>query len=116
VLRGAFLAVPKGQIEAGKAAGMSGAIVFRRVLLPQMWRFALPGLGNVWMVLLKATALMSIIQVEELMRWSGVAARTTHQPFTYYFAASIIYLVLTVISMFVQGRAEAWASRGARRA
>ncbi len=116
VFRGAFLAVPKGQIDAAKAAGMSQAVIFRRVLVPQMWRFALPGLGNVWMVLLKATALMSVIQVDELMRNARIAAGATHLPFTFYFAASLIYLGLTVVSMALQGRAEAWANRGVRRA
>ncbi|MBN1225894.1 MAG: ABC transporter permease subunit, partial [Deltaproteobacteria bacterium] len=68
VFRGAYLAVPKGQIEAARAMGMSTALTFRRITLPQMWRFALPGLGNVWMVLIKATALISVIQLPELMR------------------------------------------------
>ena len=116
VFRGAFLAVPKGQIEAARAAGMDRALVFRRVMVPQMWRFALPGLGNVWMVLLKATALMSVIQVDELMRNARIAAGATHLPFTFYFAASLFYLGLTVISMVFQSRAEAWADRGVRRA
>jgi len=61
VFRGSYLAVSKGQIEAAKASGMNRILLFRRILLPQMWRFALPGLGNVWMVLIKATALVSVI-------------------------------------------------------
>ena len=61
VFRGAFLAVPRGQIEAARAIGMGRALTFRRIVMPQMWRFALPGLGNVWMVLIKATALISVI-------------------------------------------------------
>ena len=58
VFRGAYMAVPKGQIEAARACGMSPSLTFRRVTLPQMWRFALPGLGNVWRVLIKATAMI----------------------------------------------------------
>jgi His/Glu/Gln/Arg/opine family amino acid ABC transporter permease subunit len=115
VFRGAYLAVPKGQIEAARAAGMPPALMFRRIILPQMWRFALPGLGNVWMVLIKATALISIIQLPELMRNADIAARATRLPFTFYFAASLLYLGITVASMFIQQRAEAWASRGVRR-
>jgi polar amino acid transport system permease protein/octopine/nopaline transport system permease protein/arginine/ornithine transport system permease protein len=67
VLRGAFQSIPKGQAEAARAIGMSRSGVFKRILLPQAMRFALPGLGNVWMVLIKATALISIIQLDELM-------------------------------------------------
>jgi His/Glu/Gln/Arg/opine family amino acid ABC transporter permease subunit len=116
VFRGAYLAVPKGQIEAARAMGMSSALTFRRVTLPQMWRFALPGLGNVWMVLIKATALISVIQLPELMRNADIASRATRMPFTFYFAASLLYLVITIASMILQQKAEAWASRGVRRA
>jgi len=115
VFRGAYLAVPKGQIEAAQAAGMGRLLTLRRVLLPQMWRFALPGLGNVWMVLIKATALISVIQLDELMRNADVAARSSHRPFTFFFAASLLYLAITVVSMLVQHRAERWAARGVAR-
>lgn len=115
VFRGAILAVPKGQIEAAIAAGMSKAMMVRRVMLPQVWRFALPGLGNVWMVLIKATALISVIQLPELMRNSDIAARATRLPFIFYLAASLIYLAITIVSMQIQQRAEAWANRGIRR-
>jgi His/Glu/Gln/Arg/opine family amino acid ABC transporter permease subunit len=115
VFRGAYLAVPRGQIEAARAMGMSTALTFRRVTLPQMWRFALPGLGNVWMVLIKATALISVIQLPELMRNADIASRATRMPFTFYFAASILYLLITVASMLFQQKAESWANRGVRR-
>lgn len=116
VFRGAFLAIPKGQSEAAKAAGMSPVLMFRRILMPQAWRFALPGLGNLWLVLIKATALMSVIQLDELMRKADIAARAVKLPFTFYFAASLIYLGITIVSMLMQQRAEAWANRGVRRA
>jgi His/Glu/Gln/Arg/opine family amino acid ABC transporter permease subunit len=116
VFRGAYLSVPKGQIEAARAVGMGSGLAFRRIILPQMWRFALPGLGNIWMVLIKATALISVIQLPELMRNADIAARSTRLPFTCYFAASLIYLGITVASMLIQQRAEVWASRGVRRA
>jgi His/Glu/Gln/Arg/opine family amino acid ABC transporter permease subunit len=116
VFRGAILAVPKGQIEAAYAAGMGRIMMVRRVLLPQVWRFALPGLGNVWMVLIKATALISVIQLPELMRNADIAARAVRLPFTFYFAASLIYLAITVASMIGQQRIEAWARRGVRSA
>lgn len=116
VFRGAYLAVPKGQIEAARACGMDRLLLLRRVLLPQMWRFALPGLGNVWMVLIKATALISVIELHELMRQANVAARATRMPFTFYMYAAFLYLALTIVSMLVQQRLESWASRGVRRA
>lgn len=116
VFRGAILAVPKGQIEAAHAAGMSRAQMVRRILLPQVWRFALPGLGNVWMVLMKATALISVIQLPELMRNAFLGAGNTKLPFTFFFAASLIYLGITIVSMLGQQRIEAWARRGVREA
>lgn len=115
VFRGAYLAVPKGQIEAAKAAGMSRILFVRRILLPQMWRFALPGLGNVWMVLIKATALISVIQLNETVRMADIAARNTKLPFTFYSAAALIFLAITIASMIVLQRAEKWANRGVRR-
>lgn len=112
VFRGAFLAVPKGQIEAAIACGMSPWQVFHRIRMPQMWRFALPGLGNLWMVLLKDTSLISIIALDELLRWSKVAAETTKQPFTFYITAALIYLFFTIISDLIRHRFELRANRG----
>lgn len=116
VFRGAFLAVDKGQVEAARSVGMGRVLCFRRILLPQMWRFALPGLGNVWMVLIKATALISVIQLPELMRNSDIAARATRLPFTCYFLASLFYLAITVVSLAGQQQLEKWASKGIRKA
>jgi His/Glu/Gln/Arg/opine family amino acid ABC transporter permease subunit len=116
VFRGAFQALDRGQIEAARACGMSRTLAFRRIMLPQAWRFAIPGLGNIWLLLIKATALMSIVQLPELMRMTDVAARAVRMPFTFYFAASIIYLLITIVSLQVFQRAEAWANRGIRRA
>ena len=115
VFRGAFLAIDKGQIEAARAVGMPRSLAFRRVMLPQVWRFALPGLGNVWLVLIKATALISVIQLTELLRWSDIAARNTRQPFTFFFVAACLYLLITLVSQIVLQRAESWANRGVRR-
>jgi His/Glu/Gln/Arg/opine family amino acid ABC transporter permease subunit len=116
VFRGAFLAVDRGQIEAAHSFGMHRKLALWRIILPQMWRFALPGLGNLWLVLLKATALMSIIQLPELMRMTDVAARAVRLPFTFYFGASLIYLGITIVSIVALQRAERWANRGIRRA
>lgn len=116
VFRGAFQAVPRGQVEAARAIGMGRFLALRRIVLPQVWRFALPGLGNVWMVLIKATALISVIQLDELMRKAQIAVGATKLPFTFYFVASLMYLGITVVSMVLQQRLETWSNRGVRRA
>ena len=105
-----------GQIEAARAIGMNRVLTFRRVMLPQVWRFALPGLGNVWMVLIKATALISVIQLPELLRNADIAARAVREPFTFYLVACLIYLAITVVSMLAQHFAERRANRGIIRA
>ena len=86
--RGAILAVPPGQLEAGQAFGMSRWQVFRRILLPQTIRHALPGFGNNWLVLLKTTALLSVIGLDDLLFKAGKAAGATREPFTFYLAAA----------------------------
>jgi len=116
VFRGAFLAVPKGQIEAGIACGMTPRQVFFRIRMPQMWRFAIPGLGNLWMGLIKDTSLVSVIALDELLRWSKVAAETTSRPFTFYITAAIIYLLFTIVSDIGRHYVEERANRGIRTA
>ncbi|WP_423839684.1 ABC transporter permease [Vibrio mytili] len=96
--RGAIMAVDRGELEAAKAYGMSGAMSFRRILLPQMVRHALPGFGNNWLVLLKTTALVSIIGLEDMVRVSSLAAGSTKMPFTFYMAVAIIFLFFTSVS------------------
>ncbi|MFQ5983903.1 MAG: ABC transporter permease [Alphaproteobacteria bacterium] len=116
VFRGAILAVPRGQIEAAYAVGMSRWLVFRRILMPQVWRFALPGFGNIWLVLLKDTALISLVNLPELMFNAKQAGGTMREPFTFFIAAAFMYLVLTMISMVVLQAAERHARRGVRQA
>lgn len=115
VFRGAFLTVPKGQIEAAKAVGMGGALRFRRIIVPLVLRFALPGLGNVWQLALKESALVSVTGLVELLRMSQIGAGSTRQPFSFYIAAGALYLVLTTASSAVFRRAEAGAMRSTRR-
>ena len=116
VIRGAVLAVPPGQVEAAKAIGMARGLMFRRILFPQVARYALPGLGNVWQITLKDTALISVTGLVELMRQAHVAAGSTRQPFTFYLVAAALYLLLTTFSNYGFQRAEGWANRGVRRA
>jgi polar amino acid transport system permease protein len=112
VFRGAIQAIPAGQVEAALACGMGRARVFFRIVLPQAWRVALPGLGNLFQVLLKDTSLISVIGLEELMRKSQIAISNTKEPFTFYLVAALIYLAITVIVMAGQHYAERWAARG----
>lgn len=112
VFRSALLEIPKGQREAAVALGLGRWDTFRRIVLPQLWRVALPGLGNLFLVLLKDTALVSVVGLDDLMRQAYVAAGFTKLPFTFYMAAAGIYLILTIISMQVIQRLERWANRG----
>lgn len=97
-LRGAIQAISIGQWEAGAALGLSRAYTFVHIILPQVWRHALPGLSNQWLVLLKDTALVSLIGVNDLIRQADLINTNTHQPFTWYGLAALFYLVITLIS------------------
>jgi len=115
VYRGAFIAVAKGELEAALAIGMNRATRIRRVLIPQIWRYALPGLGNVWQMSLKDSALISVIGLVELMRASQVAAGSTRQYFTFYIVGGVCYLILTGLSGRLFNIAEARVQRTQRR-
>lgn len=115
VIRGAALAVPPGQIEAARAFGMAPLTLVRRILGPQVLRYAIPSLGNVWQQALKETALISVTGLVEIMRQATVAAGSTKQPFTFFAAAAVLYLVLTTLSGHAFRRTERWADRGVRR-
>lgn len=107
VYRGSFLAVGKGEIEAARAIGMPVWLRFRRIVAPQVMRFALPGLGYVWQLNLKDSALVSVTGLAELMRTSQMAAGSTHRYFLFYVVGGALYLVLTSLSGRVFDSAEA---------
>ena len=96
--RGAILAIPRGQIEAGISCGMTNLTIFRRITWPQMVRHALPGFTNNWLVLIKATALVSVIGLHDVVWNASTAGRSVREPFTFMFAVLLIYLALTAIS------------------
>jgi histidine transport system permease protein len=114
--RGAFLAVPRGQLEAGSAYGMSGMRVFGRILFPQMMRFALPGIGNNWQVLVKATALVSIIGLADVVKAAQDAGKSTFNMFFFILIAALIYLAITSASNLVLMALERRYSIGVRHA
>ncbi|MFC3102524.1 ABC transporter permease [Salinisphaera aquimarina] len=100
-IRGAFLAVDEGQMEAARAYGMSPWLVFRRVRFPLMMRHALPGLGNNWLVLLKSTALVSIIGLTDMVLVADRATKATHEPFLFMVPVAIGYLAMSSVSEVV---------------
>lgn len=112
VLRGAILAVPPGQVEAARAMGMPPLMLARRITLPAMLGFALPGLANLWLIATKDTALLAIVGFGELTLETKQAAGATKAYFTFFFAAGMLYLILTLVSGRIFGRIERWARRG----
>ncbi len=112
VLRGAILAVPSGQIEAARAMGMPPMMLARRITLPAMLAFAIPGLANLWLIATKDTALLAVVGFAELTLETKQAAASTKAYFTFFFAAGVLYLVITLISGRLFGRIERWARRG----
>ncbi|CAG1010488.1 MAG: ABC transporter permease [Rhizobiaceae bacterium] len=100
VFLSAFRAIPRGQYEGGYAIGLTSFQTMRLVVLPQLVRIALPGLANLWLILLKDTALVSAIGLSDILRQTGIAARVTREPFLFFGLACLIYLVLAIISSF----------------
>jgi len=96
VIRGAIVAIPQGQIEAAKAYGMPAALRLRRVVIPAMLPIALPGLANLWLILVKDTALISVVGFSELLYTGKQAAGSTRHYFLFYMAVGAIYLVMTL--------------------
>lgn len=98
VLVSAFQAIPRGQYEAGHALGLSKAKTMIFVILPQLVRVALPGLTNLWLILLKDTSYVSVIGLSDILRQTGVAAKVSKEAFFFYFLACILYLLLATLS------------------
>jgi arginine/ornithine transport system permease protein len=112
--RGAILAIPRGQAEAALAYGMHPRQVWRRIVLPQMVRHAIPGFANNWLVMVKATALVSIIGLDDMMHRANLAAAATREPFTFFVAIGAIYLAITTVSILVLSWVERRYSLGVR--
>ena len=98
VLRAAFLSINKGQIEAAKTLGLSKFQIFYKILVPQVLRHAIPGLGNVWQVTLKDTSLISVTGLVEIMRQTRISSNVEHSPLTFLITAAFLYLFLTTFS------------------
>ncbi len=115
VYRGAFQAVSRSELEAARAIGMPTLLRFRRIIAPQILRFALPGIGGVWQISLKDSALISVTGLVELMRASRVAASSTGQFVLFFLSGCALYLMLTALSNLVFSRAELRVGRTFRR-
>ncbi|MFD1694715.1 ABC transporter permease [Roseibium aestuarii] len=108
----AFQGIPQGQYEGGYALGLTRRQTMGLVIAPQLLRLSLPALGNLWLILLKDTSLVSVIGLADLVRQAGMAARITKEPFLFFGLAFLIYLVLSVISSVGLSRIDAWTKRG----
>lgn len=111
VFTAAFNGIPQGQWEAAAAIGLHRWHTLRLVILPQLLRLALPGLGNLWLVLLKDTSLVSVIALNDLLRMTSVAVGSTKQPFFFYLVACMIYLVFSIVSSLGIGAIERWSEK-----
>jgi len=112
--RGAILAIPKGQTEAALACGLTRGHILRRIVLPQMVRHAIPGFSNNWLVMVKATALVSIIGLDDMVHRANMAASATREPFTFFVIIALIYLVITSVSIALLSRLERRYSLGVK--
>jgi arginine/ornithine transport system permease protein len=113
--RGAILSIPKGQAEAAWAFGMGRIQAFVRVTAPQMVRYALPGFTNNWLVLIKATSLVSLIGLQEMTYISKQASAATRSPFTYLLFTAALFLIYTAVSLWILKRLNARYSLGTKR-
>ncbi|PQA75707.1 ABC transporter permease [Rhodoferax sp. TS-BS-61-7] len=113
--RGAILSIPKGQMEAAVAYGMHPLQAFVRITLPQMVRYALPGFTNNWLVLIKSTALVSLIGLKEMTYLSKQASAATRSPFAFFLFTAALFLIYTTISLYALRKLNARYSLGAKR-
>ena len=111
-IRGGYLTIPKGLIEAGLACGMTRSHLALRIIFPQTLRHALPGLSNLWLINLKSTALLSVTGLVELTRQANIAAGSTYKFLFFYTAAAVIYAILSFFSTTVINRISLWGNRG----
>lgn len=112
VVRASLNAIDRGQTEAARSLGLSPFNTFRKVILPQLWRHAIPGFGNLWVILLKDTSLVSIIALSDLVHVATIAINTTREPFFFYLVIGSVYVLLVALSTRLQKTMERRASKG----
>ena len=116
VIRGAVHNIPAGQFDAARALGLHKLYCWWFIVLPQAWRIALPGTTNVWMALLKDTALISLVGLTDVVRMANIASGATKQPFIFFAFAGLSFIVFSALTMFGAEQLERWANRGQERA
>ncbi len=104
--RGAYMTIPRGQIEAARALGLRRIVILWKVTLPQLVRFAIAGYANVWQVLIKSTAVVSVISLQDLVGLANDAGKSVREPFTFFAAVFVIYLLFTFVSQSIFNWAE----------
>ncbi len=114
LFRGAYLALSKGELEAARSFGMHRWLVIRRIVIPQIIRYAIPGMGNIWQLALKESALISVVGLVEIMRQAQLGAGATYRPFDFYITAFFLYLFITWVSGHLFKWAEKRSLRGVR--
>ena len=122
VIHGAMRAVPKGQLEAARAFGLNDFQVLVRIHIRQMWVYALPGLSNVWMLLIKSTSLLSLLGIADIVWWANTLGSPNFLPqaglvhgdwrWAYYVALFVFYILITLLSEIIFKRITHWARRG----
>lgn len=112
VFRGAFYAIPKGTLEAATVTGMGKLVMFRRMIVPQALRTALPAMGNQWQAVIKESALVSVTGLVETMNQVATASGSTQEPFFFYAVGAVIYLIITSVSDLFFRSAEKMSLRG----
>jgi His/Glu/Gln/Arg/opine family amino acid ABC transporter permease subunit len=110
--RGAYMTIPRGQMDAGRALGLHPLAILRTISIPQLVRFALPGYTNVWQVLVKSTAVVSVIGLQDLVGLANDAGKTVREPFVFFAAVLLVYLFITWASSTVLARVEQRSARG----
>lgn len=111
VFRGAYLAMPKGEVEAGYAFGLNREQVHFQIIFPHLFRISLPGLSNIWLLLLKDISLISLVGTRDLMGWANVATFSTGDLFSFYIMAALIYLTITAVSENIAHRIQQYNNR-----
>lgn len=115
VFRGAYQVLNRGELEAARSVGMHRWLMFRRIIAPQVLRFAIPGMGNTWQLILKESALISVTGLVELLRQAQIGSGSTRRPFDFFVTAAALYLIITWVSTLLFQRAENRSLRGLRR-
>lgn len=114
LIRSAIHNVPRGQFEAARTLLIPAPMIWLKVVLPQVLRLALPGMTNMWIVVLKDTALVSLIGLKEIMAYAKLASGVTKEPFVYFILAAAFFLAMTWLTYFVANNLEAWAGKGSQ--